>query len=101
MYNDFHSFSKGTPGICPMFFMRFGVLFFSQYKTISGSELRTRYKADFNTQYEEYLRLHSSIGKITRRFQDLEKQLREKQEGSQDYEVCQSKLTKLYVMLGF
>lgn len=55
---------------------------------ISSSEQRQRYKNDFNSEYSEYRDLHARIEQITRRFTQLDAQLRQLAQGSEEYEVC-------------
>lgn len=62
-------------------------LFFRTYTEIVSSDQRSRYKADFNEQYQEYLRLHSYIEERTRPFSDLDERLRNETIGSEEYNV--------------
>lgn len=67
--------------------------YFREYGTIESSEQRARYKADFNAEYEEYLRLHAQIKSISRRFASLEHRLHTCEEGSEEHKVCLLVLT--------
>lgn len=58
-----------------------------KYATISSSEQRQSYKNDFNAEYSEYRDLHARIERITRRFTQLDAQLRQLSQGSEEYEV--------------
>lgn len=58
-----------------------------KYATISSSEQRQSYKNDFNAEYSEYRDLHARIEQITRRFTQLDAQLRQLSQGSEEYEV--------------
>lgn len=58
-----------------------------KYAVISSSEQRQSYKNDFNAEYSEYRDLHSRIEQITRRFTQLDAQLRQLSQGSPEYEV--------------
>lgn len=62
-------------------------LFFRNYTTIVSADQRSRYKADFNHQYQEYLKLHSFIEERSRSFTDLEEMLRSEPLGSDEYNV--------------
>lgn len=62
-------------------------LFFRKYPAISSSEQRQSYKNDFNAEYSEYRSLHARIEQITRRFTQLDAQLRQLSQGSEEYEV--------------
>lgn len=61
--------------------------FSRRYATISSSEQRQSYKNDFNAEYSEYRDLHARIEQITRRFTQLDAQLRQLSQGSEEYEV--------------
>lgn len=61
--------------------------FSRKYATISSSEQRQSYKNDFNAEYSEYRDLHARIEQITRRFTQLDAQLRQLSQGSEEYEV--------------
>ena len=52
-----------------------------------SADQRSRYKADFNRQYQEYLKLHSFIEERTRPFTDLDEQLKNETIGSEEYNV--------------
>uniref|UniRef100_A0A8C9I3W0 OCEL domain-containing protein n=1 Tax=Piliocolobus tephrosceles TaxID=591936 RepID=A0A8C9I3W0_9PRIM len=58
-----------------------------KYAAISSSEQRQSYKNDFNAEYSEYRDLHARIERITRRFTQLDAQLRQLSQGSEEYEV--------------
>ena len=44
-------------------------------------------KNDFNAEYSEYRGLHARIERVTRRFTQLDAQLRQLSQGSEEYEV--------------
>lgn len=50
-------------------------------------EQRNRYKADFNAQYNEYRDLHSVIHEVSKKFAQLEENLRKEEKGSERYQV--------------
>ncbi|KAM7328422.1 hypothetical protein ACRRTK_012514 [Alexandromys fortis] len=58
-----------------------------KYPAISSSEQRQSYKNDFNAEYSEYRSLHARIEQITRRFTQLDAQLRQLSQGSEEYET--------------
>ncbi|XP_045131756.1 RNA polymerase II elongation factor ELL-like isoform X2 [Portunus trituberculatus] len=66
------------------------------YTSIVSSDQRSRYKADFNRQYQEYLKLHSFIEERTRPFTDLEEQLRNETHGSEEYNTIRSRILRQY-----
>ncbi|XP_071550671.1 RNA polymerase II elongation factor ELL2 isoform X2 [Panulirus ornatus] len=57
------------------------------YTTIVSVEQRSRYKADFNRQYQEYLELHGFIKERTRPFVNLDERLKNETLGSDEYNV--------------
>lgn len=61
--------------------------FFRKYTKILSYDQRTRYKNDFNAQYQEYLSLHSRIEKIKLKFISLNNHLQNCDEGSEQYMV--------------
>lgn len=63
------------------------LLYFRNYTTIVSASQRTRYKAEFNRQYQEYLKLHSFIEERSRSFTELEEQLNNEVVGSDEYNV--------------
>jgi hypothetical protein len=58
-----------------------------QYRTIVSGEQRSRYKEDFNSQYNEYRNLHKAIDKVSKRFSHLEEELRQQDEGTSAWQV--------------
>ncbi|XP_004688665.1 PREDICTED: RNA polymerase II elongation factor ELL [Condylura cristata] len=67
-----------------------------KYATISSSEQRQSYKNDFNAEYSEYRDLHARIEQITRRFTQLDAQLRQLSQGSQEYETTRGQILQEY-----
>ena len=57
------------------------------YQRIVSGEQRSRYKEDFNAQYNEYRDLHKAIDKVSKRFAQLEEELRQQHEGTVAYKV--------------
>lgn len=60
------------------------------YRTIVSHEQRQRYKNEFNVEYNEYRALHARIEGVTRQFTVLETQLKELQQGTNQYKVSSS-----------
>lgn len=58
-----------------------------QYQRIVSGEQRSRYKEDFNSQYNEYRNLHKAIDKVSKRFAQLEEELRQQHEGTTAWQV--------------
>uniref|UniRef100_A0A8C8YHT9 Elongation factor for RNA polymerase II n=1 Tax=Prolemur simus TaxID=1328070 RepID=A0A8C8YHT9_PROSS len=67
-----------------------------KYAAISSSEQRQRYKNDFNAEYSEYRDLHARIEQITRRFTQLDTQLRQLSQGSEEYETTRGQILQEY-----
>jgi RNA polymerase II elongation factor ELL len=67
-----------------------------KYKRIMSKEQRYAYKADFNMQYDEYRRLHSSIEKVANIFEQLRQQLKQHEEGSDEYESTKQRILSEY-----
>lgn len=62
-----------------------------KYAAISSSEQRQTYKNDFNAEYGEYRDLHARIERITRHFTQLDSQLKQLSQGSEEYKVWEEK----------
>ncbi|XP_048198542.1 RNA polymerase II elongation factor ELL [Perognathus longimembris pacificus] len=67
-----------------------------KYAAISSSEQRQSYKNDFNAEYSEYRDLHARIEQITRRFTQLDTQLRQLAQGSEEYETTRGQILQEY-----
>lgn len=67
-----------------------------KYATIASSEQRQSYKNDFNAEYSEYRDLHARIEQITRRFTQLDAQLRQLSQGSEEYETTRGQILQEY-----
>ena len=61
--------------------------YMNQFTTISSKEQRVRYKAEFNSNYNEYRELHSLLHEVSRKFAVLEDQLKREQPGSEEWKV--------------
>ncbi|XP_027439976.1 RNA polymerase II elongation factor ELL isoform X1 [Zalophus californianus] len=67
-----------------------------RYAAISSPEQRQRYKNDFNAEYSEYRGLHARIERVTRRFTQLDAQLRQLPQGSEEYETTRGQILQEY-----
>lgn len=67
-----------------------------QYRTIVSGEQRSRYKEDFNSQYNEYRNLHKAIDKVSKRFSHLEEELRQQHEGTTAWQRIKSQIVREY-----
>lgn len=72
--------------------------YLTYYTTISSTEQRRRYKAEFNADYEEYRRLHAQVAKVSKRFTQLQDRLRrEEASGNWDeYEEIRQQILDEY-----
>lgn len=61
-----------------------------------SAEQRQRYKTDFNAEYAEYRGLHARIEQVTRRFTQLDGQLRQLAQGSAEYETTRGQILQEY-----
>ena len=66
------------------------------YTAIVSSDQRSRYKADFNEQYQEYMKLHGFIEERTRPFGDLDERLKNETVGSDEYNTIRAQILKEY-----
>ncbi|KAK8727748.1 hypothetical protein OTU49_009445, partial [Cherax quadricarinatus] len=66
------------------------------YSTIVSVEQRSRYKADFNEQYQEYLELHGFIQERTQPFSNLEERLKNETHGSVEYNDIRAQILTKY-----
>lgn len=58
-----------------------------KYMVIGSPEQRQTYKIDFNAEYSEYRGLHARIEGITRQFTVLDTELKQLQQGTDQYKV--------------
>ena len=63
------------------------LLRFRAYTTIITAEQRQKYKAEFNTYYAKYRKLHNVLDQVSKRFAHLESKLKHAQKGSEDFKV--------------
>lgn len=70
--------------------------FTHQYRRIVTGEQRSRYKEDFNSQYNEYRDLHKAIVKVSQRFAQLEEELRQESEGTNAWQRIKSQIVREY-----
>jgi len=64
-----------------------GTDFRKEYIQIRDRDTRRKYKIEFSRNYDRYRELHCKIEKVSKRFADLESQLRREREGSQSFKV--------------
>ncbi|XP_048415841.1 RNA polymerase II elongation factor ELL isoform X2 [Stegostoma tigrinum] len=67
-----------------------------KYAAIESQEQRQGYKTDFNAEYNEYRDLHSRIESITRRFTQLDAELKQLSPGSADYKSTHDQILQEY-----
>ncbi|NP_001089664.1 elongation factor RNA polymerase II S homeolog [Xenopus laevis] len=67
-----------------------------KYAAISSQEQRQSYKNDFNAEYSVYRDLHARIERITRRFTQLDSQLKQLCQGSEDYKTIHDQILQEY-----
>ncbi|CAI9565867.1 unnamed protein product [Staurois parvus] len=67
-----------------------------KYTVIVSNEQRQSYKDDFNSEYDEYRRLHARVESITRRFMQLDAQRKRLSPGSKEYQVLHEQVLKEY-----
>ena len=58
---------------------------------ILSKEERTRYKQEFNRHYKTYCDLHEQLGLVSKRFTELEEQLKNETPGSRTWKVSHTK----------
>lgn len=59
----------------------------SRYPPVMSDSERHRYKADFTSEYSEYLRLHDNISQRMKTFSALSEKLKQAAQHSSEYEV--------------
>ncbi|TEA35576.1 hypothetical protein DBR06_SOUSAS12010012, partial [Sousa chinensis] len=67
-----------------------------KYAAISSSEQCQSYKNDFSAEYSKYRDLHARIEQITWRFTQLDAQLRQLSQGSEEYETTCGQILQEY-----
>ncbi|XP_072924595.1 RNA polymerase II elongation factor ELL [Hemitrygon akajei] len=67
-----------------------------KYAAIMSPEQRQGYKTDFNAEYNEYRDLHSRIESITRRFTQLDAELKQLSPGTADYKSIHDQILQEY-----
>uniref|UniRef100_A0A1W7R9S7 RNA polymerase II elongation factor ELL n=1 Tax=Hadrurus spadix TaxID=141984 RepID=A0A1W7R9S7_9SCOR len=70
--------------------------FKKKYVVISNGEQRARYKADFNTEYNEYLGLHAMLTDVSNKFTSLEVSLHRTKKGSEEWHRIRKEIVKEY-----
>lgn len=69
------------------------------YTPILSLEQRRRYKDDFNSNYNEYRRLHTIVAKVSSKFVQLEQRLLQEEKNSEGYKVRIKSHTTLILLL--
>uniref|UniRef100_A0A8D2IX90 Elongation factor for RNA polymerase II n=1 Tax=Varanus komodoensis TaxID=61221 RepID=A0A8D2IX90_VARKO len=67
-----------------------------KYSSILCAEQRQSYKNDFNAEYGEYRSLYARIEQITRRFMELDSQLKQLSPGSDEYKMIHDQILQEY-----
>uniref|UniRef100_H3A077 Elongation factor for RNA polymerase II n=1 Tax=Latimeria chalumnae TaxID=7897 RepID=H3A077_LATCH len=67
-----------------------------KYTAIPSQEQRQNYKNDFNAEYNEYRNLHARIERITRRFTQLDSELKQLSQGSEEYKTIHDQILQEY-----
>ncbi|XP_032902967.1 RNA polymerase II elongation factor ELL isoform X2 [Amblyraja radiata] len=67
-----------------------------KYAAITSQEQRQGYKTDFNAEYSEYRDLHSRIESITRRFTQLDAELKQLSPGTANYKNIHDQILQEY-----
>jgi len=62
----------------------------SRYPLVTSDSERHRYKADFTSEYSEYLRLHDGLSQRMKMFGALSDKLKQASQHSTEYEVSPS-----------
>ncbi|XP_064102201.1 RNA polymerase II elongation factor Ell-like [Macrobrachium nipponense] len=73
-----------------------GPAYLRNYTTIVSPDQRSRYKADFNREYQEYQQLHNYVERRTRMFSQLDENLRNEPLGSEGYNKLRAQIINLY-----
>ncbi|KAM4052941.1 RNA polymerase II elongation factor ELL [Anomaloglossus baeobatrachus] len=67
-----------------------------KYAALSSSEQRQSYKNDFNAEYSEYRDLHARIERITSKFTQLDSQLKQLCQGTEEYKTIHDQILQEY-----
>ncbi|GLH07416.1 Uncharacterized protein GBIM_12874 [Gryllus bimaculatus] len=70
--------------------------YLSSYTTICNSEQRSRYKADFNADYNEYRDLHHAVETVSKHFAQLEERLRQEEVNSPGWRSIKQQIMREY-----
>ncbi|KAJ0069048.1 hypothetical protein NL108_016646, partial [Boleophthalmus pectinirostris] len=68
----------------------------TSYVSLVSLEQRQKYKVDFNSEYDEYRRLHTRVDNITRRFTRLDAQCRSLTPGTPRHQKVQEEVLREY-----
>lgn len=67
-----------------------------KYIEITNPEQRAQYKADFNSEYDEYRDLHAVVDRVSKRFSTLKESLRNVEEGSEEWLRIKDQVVREY-----
>ncbi|XP_041370283.1 RNA polymerase II elongation factor ELL-like [Gigantopelta aegis] len=67
------------------------------YTNIKTSDQRQKYKHDFNTDYDEYCKLHMNIASVSKKFCEFESQMKQTKKGTRDFEVLKNRIMQEYL----
>ncbi|KAI5101579.1 RNA polymerase II elongation factor ELL [Silurus meridionalis] len=70
--------------------------YLQKYTEIGSPEQRQTYKNDFNAEYSEYRGLHARIEGITRQFTVLDAELKQLQQGTDQYKTIHNQILQEY-----
>ncbi|KAG7268095.1 hypothetical protein CRUP_031031, partial [Coryphaenoides rupestris] len=70
--------------------------YLTKYMVIGSPEQRQTYKNDFNAEYSEYRGLHARIEGITRQFTVLDTELKQLQQGTDQYKTIHNQIFQEY-----
>lgn len=72
-----------------------------QFTKITNKDQRTRYKAEFNNNYNKYRVLHTKLDRVSKRFADLEARLKQEPKGSEAHQVTVIAMCMRSFLLGY
>ncbi|KAM4707720.1 RNA polymerase II elongation factor ELL2 [Discoglossus pictus] len=67
-----------------------------KYTVIVSNEQRQSYKVDFNSEYDEYRKLHARVEKVNRKFSQLDAHRKRLSPGSKAYKVVHEEVLQEY-----
>lgn len=70
--------------------------FSDQFTRITSVEQRRKYKTEFDSDFQEYRRLHESVERVSRKFAQLEENLQHERHNERRYKEIQRQIIKEY-----